>query len=157
MSVDIVSVLEAKWVAALCTKGKIEYDTLIPPTMVGYGVIFRYTEAGYIPDTINAPYGADHYLCYIIGRTTAELNNLIGHLIYLFDDTTGSVYTSNTSYSRFYIDSENVKILDKYDDTHPCTTNWRVALTNVWCVKKYHDKNRLFVQPTVREFGGKTA
>ena len=155
MADDIVSVISAAWVAGLCTKGSITYDSLQPVWMTGYGIVYQYTQAGYKPETINAPFGVDHYTTYIVGQTTAQINNLIGHLIYLYDNTTTTVYTGNTTYSRFYLDVETVRVLDKLDDTHPCNTNWRVAVAETWCVKLYHDKNRLFVQPYAQEFGGK--
>jgi hypothetical protein len=152
---DIKNVVIDKWDDTIWARGtsKINYSENLPVEAVNYGIIFEYNRALNIPANIQAPFGFDGYNTYIIAPTNAKINGLVLQLTTIFDK--GSNFTSNVTYSQFFIDVDNIQMLSVWKDKHLKNNNVRrIAQLNCWCPKLSHDAHRIFAPFHNQTLGG---
>jgi hypothetical protein len=145
--------LAAHWTNSICTKpNQVDNYETSNPKAVGRGVVFKRQRVSFVPDSIQAPYGADHWTTYIMGSTMDQIEALLTQLVTQFD--TEANYTTNNSYSRFWIDVNNVQFLEEFEQKHS-SQQWRICVTDVWGSKKVHVANRLAEPRFNPQEGGK--
>lgn len=152
---DIKNVVIDKWDDTVFARGTsvINYSENLPVEAVNYGIIFEYNRALNIPVSIQAPFGFDGYNTYLIAPTNAKINGLVLQLTSIFDKATN--FTTNLTYSQFFIDVDNIQMLTvwKYQ---PLKNNnvRRIAQLNCWCPKLEHAGHRLFEPFNSTKLGG---
>lgn len=133
---DIVSYIQYYYDSTTYAGLIIAYDSSCPIKHVGYGIIFQEQRQTFVPENINAPWGADHYNVYIIGNSRSQIEAIARHMITLFNSTMDM--TLNTSYAQFWLDYDNAQWLKSWED-RPINENWRkIANCSVWCSKREH-------------------
>jgi len=133
MADDIKNVLIDNWDATIITKGTIDYIENHPVEAVGNGIILRKAIQKNIPETIQAPFGFEFYIAYLVHTSLDNLNSLILELIHICDGA--SHFASNTIYYQFFVDVDNVQHLTEWKEK-PLTNFWRISTLNIWCPLK---------------------
>lgn len=138
---DVVSFIQFYYDSTTYAGAIFAYDSGCPLKYIGYGIVFSEQRQTFVPENINAPWGADHYTVYIAGNSKTQVENLAKHLITLFNSTMDM--SLNTTYVRFWLDYDNAQWLKNIDD-EPINENWRkIAACSVWCSKKEHTGQQL--------------
>ena len=133
--------LAAHWTNSICTKpNQVDNYETTNPKAVGRGIIFRTQRVAFVPETIQAPFGANHWTTYIMGSSVDQIEALLTQLVAQFDVEAN--YTTNATFSRFWIDINNVQYLGEFEDKKS-SQQWRIAVADVWGSKKIHDAHRL--------------
>ena len=134
--------LAAHWTNSICTKpNQVDNYETTNPKAVGRGIIFRRQRTTFIPDTIQAPFGADYWLTYIMGSTVDQVDTLLTQLAAQFDPDAN--YTTNNSYSHFWVNINNAQYLTEFEDKK-ASQQWRICVLDIFGSKKVHDGHRLF-------------
>lgn len=141
MADDPVDQIKDNWDESMCVLGIVAYDYLLPLINVNYGIIIATQRSTYVPENIQAPYGAKHFLLYIVGHNDAEVDALATHLIYLFDSAIDM--SLNSTYSRFWIDYDNAQFMKTINEIPINESVKRIAQCSMWASLREHAGHRL--------------
>ena len=148
---DIKNVTNDNWTVAICTKpSQIVYLRDCPVEAIGYGVVFHQKRINNTPAQIQTPFGFDYYDVYLIGYSEADITAFLKQLCDIFDSAT--IFVSNTTYSRFFINVDNVQTYTEWKGEELVENVRHIALAGAWCVKRIHDAQRLG-DPRFNELG----
>jgi hypothetical protein len=138
---DPANVFTDNWVAALCHQGVIDNLRDFPVEFVGYGMIFDRKRNNLAPQNIQAPFGFHYFDVWLIGSSPEDIDAFLKQCAAISDSAT--IFTANTTYSRFFIDVDNVQFLHEWKGI-PLGVNVRhIALAGLWAVLRIHDAHRI--------------
>jgi hypothetical protein len=141
MADDPASVFSTFWNAALCTKGRIDYLRDHPVEHAAYGIIFDRKRNNLAPQNIQVPFGFHYFDTWLIGYNQDNIDDFLVQAAAICDSATN--FTTNVTYSRFFIDVDNVQFLSEYKGIQLGVNVRHIALAGLWAVLRKHDAHRL--------------
>lgn len=148
---DIKNVTIDNWSVLICAlPSQIVYLRDCPVDAIGYGIAFHQKRINNTPAQIQTPFGFDFYDVYLIGYSEADITAFLKQLCAIFDSAT--IFAANTTYSRFFIDADNIQTYQEWKGKELVENVRHIALAGAWCVKRIHDANRIG-DPRMNELG----